>query len=107
MTRPGLSLTALLCLVTTAMTSPARSNDTRTLGRELPPSVVRAISPEIFKSASGTGQKEEFRITYETEIVLDGRPCKYRDVPSNAVILKMEVGTDKKTVLKIHFRTQN
>jgi hypothetical protein len=47
----------------------------------------------------------EFVITEQTEVLLDGKPCKYQDVFGNARIVRMEVAEDKKTVLKIHFRT--
>lgn len=45
-------------------------------------------------------------ITDATEVKLNGKTCKYEDVPSNAEIILLEVGRDKKAVLKIHFRTQ-
>ncbi len=51
--------------------------------------------------------RPEYLLTNETEILLDGKPCRYGDVPANARIIWMEVGVDKKTVLKILFRTRN
>ncbi len=53
------------------------------------------------------GTRPEYRLTNETEILLDGKPCRYEAIPANARIIRMEVGADKKTVLKILFRTRN
>jgi hypothetical protein len=48
----------------------------------------------------------EFVVTDRTEILLDGRPCSYALIPVNATIERMEVESDKKTVLKVYFRVQ-
>jgi hypothetical protein len=45
-------------------------------------------------------------VTGETEILLNGKPCIYEGIPDHASIVQMDVAADKKTVLKIHFRTQ-
>jgi hypothetical protein len=50
--------------------------------------------------------RPRFQITEQTEVLLDGKPCKYAEIPPDAVIIKMEVAEDKKTVLKIHFRSR-
>jgi hypothetical protein len=54
----------------------------------------------------GESTVTEFVVTEQTEILLDGKPCKYQDVARDARIVRMEVAEDKKTVLKIHFRTR-
>ena len=41
-----------------------------------------------------------------TEIKLDGRACKYQDVPGSAAIILLELASNKKAVLRIHFRTK-
>jgi hypothetical protein len=46
----------------------------------------------------------EFAVTKQTEILLNGQPCEYARVPSQARIEHMEVAADKKTVLRIEFR---
>jgi hypothetical protein len=56
------------------------------------------------KAARGEAQLE-FVLTKETEVLLDGKPCKYEDIPANASILKMEVAADRKTVLRVQFRS--
>jgi hypothetical protein len=75
------------------------------LGRDVQRSLTKGFPREIPPTVSARSRQAEYQITDDTEISLDGRPCKYRDVPANAVILKMEVATEK-TVLKRHFRTR-
>jgi hypothetical protein len=45
-----------------------------------------------------------FVVTEQTEVLLNGKPCKYEEVAGHACIVWMEVAADKKTVLKVHFR---
>jgi hypothetical protein len=52
------------------------------------------------------GTRSEYVVTHQTQILLNGKPCKYEEVPPDASIVRMEVAADKKTVLKIHFRTR-
>jgi hypothetical protein len=52
------------------------------------------------------GAKAEFVLTNQTEVLLNGKPCKYEQVPGGASIILMEVAEDNKTVLKVYFRTQ-
>jgi hypothetical protein len=56
------------------------------------------------QQAEGPGVLGEFVLTDRTEILLNGKPCRYEEVPEHASIVKMEVAADKKTVRKIHFR---
>ncbi len=47
-----------------------------------------------------------YRITEQTEIRLDGRKCKYEEVPDTAEIRFMEIDSEAgKVVLRIHFQT--
>jgi hypothetical protein len=50
--------------------------------------------------------RPQFNVTKQTEVLLNGKPCRYQDVPSHATIIQMEVAADKKTVLRVYFRTQ-
>src|SRR5437588_8886724 len=45
-------------------------------------------------------------ISDETEVQLDGRACKYEDIPETAEVVLLELAKDQKAVLKIHFRTK-
>jgi hypothetical protein len=48
----------------------------------------------------------EFVVGQQTEILLDGKPCEYRQIPASAAILRMEVAPDRKTAVRIYFRTR-
>jgi hypothetical protein len=45
-------------------------------------------------------------ISDDTEVKLDGKVCKYEEIPESAEVILLEVGKDKKSVLKLHFRTK-
>jgi hypothetical protein len=47
----------------------------------------------------------EYRIDKKTEIYLDGRRCQWNEVSPNAIINRMTVAPDCKTILLIEFRT--
>ncbi|MBY0525396.1 MAG: hypothetical protein K2R98_18455 [Gemmataceae bacterium] len=69
---------------------------------------VRAADPLPLptKQQGKNGAREQFRVTDDTEVLLDGKPCKFRQVPASATILHMDVAADGKSVLKIHFRSK-
>lgn len=46
---------------------------------------------------------DEFQMLPTTEVLLDGEPCRYSDVPSGARIITLEVAADRRTILRIHF----
>jgi hypothetical protein len=56
-------------------------------------------------AAAEAAQKEQLVITGETQVMLDGQPCKYADIPDNATIMLLEIAADRKTVLKVHFES--
>jgi hypothetical protein len=66
---------------------------------------VRRLDRAIDQTATGPANSE-FAVTDQTEILLNGQPCKYAQVPSHASVVHMEVAADKKTVLRIHFQTR-
>jgi len=48
-----------------------------------------------------------YQITEQTEVLLDGRKCKYQEVPSSAKIIEMEIDSDiSRGVLRIHFQSR-
>jgi hypothetical protein len=47
----------------------------------------------------------ELTLTEGAEIRLDGRPCKYDDVPRGAEVIYLELGPDRKSIQKIYFRS--
>lgn len=57
-------------------------------------------------SVAGRAQKDEYQITDITEIKVDGRQCRYNEVPKGAEITLLEVSSDNKSILRIHFQTR-
>ncbi len=112
MSRTILALTALLCSLSPALASlsprpaplpiedkvGALGTAPLPLDKPLPEAVVQAAYPRQHNA--------EYRITSRTEITLDGRPCRYADVPKGATILKMEVDSDNGAIVTIQFRSK-
>jgi hypothetical protein len=76
-----------------------------TLGRKERPDIYKHIVlPRL--SASVVAVNDDFRITATTEVLLDGRPCRYERIPQGASIIFLETTTNlSKEIVKIHFRT--
>jgi hypothetical protein len=54
----------------------------------------------------GTATHDEpFRITRQTDIRLDGNPCSHEQIPPGAAVTFAEVRSDRRTVLRLHFRS--
>ena len=112
MPRTVLALTALLCSLTPALanlsprtaTPPADDKITAPLASAFPQDKV--LAPDLLRAAYPRERDDEYRVTSQTEVVLDGRPCPYADVPKSAGIVRMEVSSDGQTVLKIQFRSK-
>jgi hypothetical protein len=66
-------------------------------------SAVPSVAP--LKESQGEASPSEFILTDATQVLLNGKPCRYEAVPNDARIVGMEVAADKRTVVKIHFRT--
>jgi hypothetical protein len=112
MPRTMLVLTALLCSLSPALanlaprTAPPPADDKLTawLASALPQD--RPLPPDLLRAAYPRERDGEYRVTSQTEVFLDGRPCSYADVPKNAGVVRMEVSSDGQTVLKIQFRSK-
>src|SRR5262249_19695939 len=63
-------------------------------------------SIQLSPSARERLPREEFKFTEQTEVTLDGRPCRYKDVPAGASILLIELAPDRTTILRIHVRAR-
>jgi hypothetical protein len=60
----------------------------------------------LLSSARSSGTNDDFRITEKTEVLLDGRPCRYEQVPNGATIILLETVTNEsKEISRIHFRS--
>jgi hypothetical protein len=48
-----------------------------------------------------------YRVTEQTEVKLNGRTCKFHEVPSTAKIILMEIDSDvSRNILRIHFQNR-
>lgn len=62
-------------------------------------------SKQSVAQAHATESGVDFVLTADSEVWLDGRPCAYKNLPANAMIVRVEVAPDRKTVLRIEFRS--
>jgi hypothetical protein len=77
----------------------------RAFGDEVQKGRVVTRPTRTAAQAAARATNSQFVVTDRTEILLNGKPCRYEEVPDNARIVRMEVAPDNKTVLTIHFRT--
>jgi hypothetical protein len=106
MTRLMLVLAAWLSLVSVGWASLAPRAVSPLLATELPRLQAARLLAKAPEQPAKQTTRPAFTLTPQTEILLDGKPCKYEEVPSHARIIHMEVAGDEKTVLKVHFRTR-
>lgn len=76
------------------------------LERKKPSSVDKLLPRKAVSSLPAASASDEYRITSSTEVLLDGRPCRFDQVPNTAIILLLETTTNEsKEIARIHFRT--
>jgi|SRR6516165_4558563 hypothetical protein len=79
---------------------------TASLARRKPREIKRNIPDKLLESFRPAPASNEFRLTAKTEVLLDGRPCRYEDVPDGATIILLETATNwSKEIVKIHFQS--
>jgi hypothetical protein len=105
MLRPATALVVLLCCLSSATATVSGRKDLSAFDKT-PPAALKTFPAQLVETASARHDREQFLLTEETEVLLDGRPCKYQEVPRNVNIILLEVGSDKKTILRIHFQTR-
>jgi hypothetical protein len=110
-TRLTLAFAALLCSLPMAMAALKPHTDFAAFGLDGPPTTLKARLPDFDKIASAppardAARSQSFDITDKTEVRLDGRPCKLRDVPGTATVVSVELAADGKTVMKVHFKSK-
>lgn len=107
MTRLTLALTALLACLSPAMAMLSPHTNPPALGKDtLPTSAKDAPAAKPAAIAAPKEEKQQFVITDDTEVQLDGKACKFADVPGTASVSALDVAPDKKTILKIHFTSK-
>ena len=99
------AVVALLCLIPTATASLDRP---KVADR---PSGMRLVLPkerpkEHPRDTTEVPPPAEAQLTAETEVLLDGRQCPYKEVPATASITRLELAPDGKTITRIEFRSK-
>lgn len=110
-TRLTLIFAAFLCSLPAASASLSPRNDAPPLGKSLLPTTAKDAKANLDGIASAPApepkqEKQDFVITDATEVKLDGHMCKFQDVPGTATVVSLDVASDKKTILKIHFASK-
>jgi hypothetical protein len=106
MTRLTLTLAAWISLVSGVSASLTPRKDSPPFGNEpLAAQASKLLPPAPIRTAE-RGISTEYLLTEQTEVLLNGKPCKYEKVPAHASIVHMEVAADNKTLLTVHFRTR-
>jgi hypothetical protein len=112
MTRLTLSLAIWLGLVSVVSASPsprkeAPSSHERTATVDLlRQSASRLTAKRTPVPPAAVGVDHEFLMTDSTAVLLDGKACRYEEVPAQARILRMEIAPDRKTVIRVFFGTR-
>jgi hypothetical protein len=105
MVRLTVVLMAWMSFVSGASANLAPPKAARTARQEIRPGKAAKSRERPVVQTAPRADGAEFAVTERTQIMLNGNPCTYADVPEHARIVQMEVGPDKKTVLRIYFRT--
>ena len=109
MSRLTLTLATCLTLLPVASASLAPRKPVSPLPREVRRALASGpapLAPVSTVSTRESGTRSAFQVTDQTRVLLNGKPCRYADVPAHATIERMEVAQDKKTVLTIYFRSR-
>jgi hypothetical protein len=104
MIRLALALAVWVGFVTAAPAVLAPRKDGLLFGKEAPHSQAAKAPKSALAVVATRAQSSDYVVTEETEVLLNGKPCRYNEVPNSATILRMELGPDNRTVLKLHFR---
>ena len=106
MTRLVLTLAAWMGFVSMGWASFTPFKELPLFGKAVQQILASKLSAQAPEQKTEREAEPEFVVTHRTEVLLNGKPCRYEEIPSHASIVRMEVAADKKTVLKIHFRTR-
>ena len=110
MSRPALALTAFLVCISPSLATlsvppvPLPGADGFTALLTTPVLKDKPLTDAALQDLCPCARNDEYRVTSQTEVFVDGRSCPYAEVPHGAAIVNMEVSSDDRTVLTIHFR---
>lgn len=99
MTPLALIAATLLTVQYVPVNAKVSSLDRQRMTEPAPPTALKALasrSPE---------NRPLFVLNADAEILLDGHPCAFGDVPNTAAIVHLEVTPDRRRIVRIHFRS--
>jgi hypothetical protein len=105
MIRLTLALAIGMSFVSTAGASLAPRREPPKFGKPFLPPAASKVLVGPRQPATDQETMPEFVISTQTEVLLDGKACKFTLVPAHARIVHLELAADNRTVVKIHFRT--
>jgi hypothetical protein len=105
MIRLTLALAIGMSFVSGVSASLAPPREPLRFGKVLPAAQASKLPAGPRMEESEPSTTPEFLLTAQTEVLLNGKPCKYELIPGHARIVLLELAADNKTVRKIHFRT--
>jgi len=85
-----------LCFVSAVAAAPSQKDNAK------PAEAPRAEKPDEVSLE----ENDQFNLTRDTDVRLDGEPIAYDDVPDSAIIMKMEVAPDRRTIVRVFFRSR-
>lgn len=98
MTRLTLALVATVLCVSAAFAITVTPKERSITDKPQGPAPTAEPSPPA--------EKGGLAFSDDTEVLLDGKACTLKEIPRDATIILLQVAADKRTVLKIHFRTK-
>jgi hypothetical protein len=101
-----LASAALLLPLSLASATQSPRIDLPVIGKDISPRAARNAPAEAAEPTDKAESQGGFIINDKTEVKLDGMPCKLADVPKGAEIDAVDLGPDKKTILRISFRSK-
>lgn len=102
MPRWPLALLIALVLASAAVAAPAPRKNAPT-PKDAP---MREAPTTPAKSKETPKEPSPYEMTAETEVLLDDQPCEYADVPDSAIVTRLEVLPDQRTIVRIYFRSR-
>ena len=110
MTRSTMAFAAFLAFLPSAMANMAPRTGVASPAKGVLPTIAKDQSLDLDHSAAPAAEsrsdKQNLVLTDDTEVQLDDRVCKFADVPGDASVISLAVAADKKTVLKIRFKSK-
>ncbi len=105
MNRLTMTLASFLCCLSVATASTSPRPDPGPPHKDLISKYDKEVAPDA-PEPPPKPEKQQLVITAQTEILLDGQACKLKEIPGTAEVVTIELAADKKTVLKLHFRSK-